>query len=336
MLATLSLPIPEKGGAMPDFLDEVKWELDWLLTTQADDGRCRSRSRRPRSRTSSCRSRTDRGATTPAPAGGDRRLRGGAGAGLANLPPFDAALADTYLEKARAAWAYVKMHNASVKPDLSMFSTGGYDANQFGPRQSRLGGGGAVGDDRRGGVPDGVRDIDGAADHPGQLRLRQRPPLGTFTYLLSMRTGRDQTQVDTLTASAIASANALAARADAAAFGRAINGYWWGSNGAVARTSMNLFIGGLLSPADAGRFQDAIAMQLDHLLGRNIYDRTQVTGIGYHPPIRPHHRPSVSDTTANPWPGLLVGGAQPERHAAGRTPPTTPRSTRSRSTGTPR
>ena len=35
------LPIPESGGAVPDFLAEVKWELDWLLTMQyaADDGR---------------------------------------------------------------------------------------------------------------------------------------------------------------------------------------------------------------------------------------------------------------------------------------------------------
>ena len=38
MLSTLTLPIPEKGGTIPDFLDEVKWELDWLLTTQVDDG----------------------------------------------------------------------------------------------------------------------------------------------------------------------------------------------------------------------------------------------------------------------------------------------------------
>ena len=36
-------------------------------------------------------------------------------------------------------------------------------------------------------------------------------------------------------------------------------------------------------------------MQLDHLLGRNIYDRTQVTGVGYTRPCRPHHRPSASD-----------------------------------------
>src|SRR5207245_706141 len=40
-LITLTLPIPESGGAVPDFLAEVKWELDWLLSMQygAGDGR---------------------------------------------------------------------------------------------------------------------------------------------------------------------------------------------------------------------------------------------------------------------------------------------------------
>src|SRR5437762_7839696 len=38
-LSTLSITaIPEHGGALPDFLAEVKWELDWLATTQGDDG----------------------------------------------------------------------------------------------------------------------------------------------------------------------------------------------------------------------------------------------------------------------------------------------------------
>jgi endoglucanase len=110
----------------------------------------------------------------------------------------------------------------------------------------------------------------------------------------------------------LASAERLTMLADTAAFGRAIPNYWWGSNGAIARTAMNLWTAGVLSPADAPRYSDAIAMQLDHLLGRNIYDRTQVTGVGYHPPVDPHHRPSQSDTTSSPWPGLLVGGANPD------------------------
>ena len=32
------LQIPESGGRLPDFLAEVKWEMDWVLTMQADDG----------------------------------------------------------------------------------------------------------------------------------------------------------------------------------------------------------------------------------------------------------------------------------------------------------
>src|SRR5206468_103253 len=33
-LGRLVLPIPESGGPIPDFLAEVKWELDWLLKMQ--------------------------------------------------------------------------------------------------------------------------------------------------------------------------------------------------------------------------------------------------------------------------------------------------------------
>src|SRR5262249_15158440 len=37
-IQAVPLAIPEHGGPLPDFLAEVKWELDWLLTTQLDDG----------------------------------------------------------------------------------------------------------------------------------------------------------------------------------------------------------------------------------------------------------------------------------------------------------
>jgi hypothetical protein len=38
-LAPLTFDIPESGNQTPDFLDEVRWELDWLLKMQAADGR---------------------------------------------------------------------------------------------------------------------------------------------------------------------------------------------------------------------------------------------------------------------------------------------------------
>src|SRR5262249_18473921 len=55
-------------------------------------------------------------------------------------------------------------------------------------------------------------------------------------------------------------------------------------------------------------FLDAAVRQVDHLLGRNYYGRSQVTGLGYKPPQHPHHRPSVAQGRV--WPGLLVGGSQ--------------------------
>src|SRR5436190_1300253 len=38
-LQNLSLPfIPEHGGKLPDYLSEVKWELDWMLKMPYADG----------------------------------------------------------------------------------------------------------------------------------------------------------------------------------------------------------------------------------------------------------------------------------------------------------
>ena len=79
-----------------------------------------------------------------------------------------------------------------------------------------------------------------------------------------------------------------------------------------------------------------------YLLGRNSYDRSQVTMVGYHPPEQPapsgRRRPTAS---SDPWPGLLVGGANSTSsddaavgHQLDDTRAPT-RSTRSPSTGSP-
>ena len=37
-LAKLKLDIPESGNAVPDVLDEIRWNLDWMLSLQDEDG----------------------------------------------------------------------------------------------------------------------------------------------------------------------------------------------------------------------------------------------------------------------------------------------------------
>ena len=38
MLHSLSLNIPESGGKTPDYLAEVRWNLEWMLQLQDTDG----------------------------------------------------------------------------------------------------------------------------------------------------------------------------------------------------------------------------------------------------------------------------------------------------------
>ena len=49
----------------------------------------------------------------------------------------------------------------------------------------------------------------------------------------------------------------------------------------------------------------------DYLLGRNATGYCFVTGFGDYSPMHPHHRPSAADGIVAPFPGMLVGGPNP-------------------------
>jgi endoglucanase len=308
-LSALSLPaIPEHNGPIPDFLDEVKWELDWLLTTQHDDGGVSHK----------VTALDFEGVVMPERDGATRYYTPVGTAATGDLvavmaqaariyKPYDEAAAAKYLAAARLGYTFLATATGPAVPDTSeTFGTGGY--GQSTDASNRLwaaaelwettGEAAFLADlETRIGVP----SVDANFDWGNPTNL------GLFTYLLSQQPGRDPTKLAGLSTAATTVADSLITTARASGFGRAISGYWWGSNGAVARTAMNLWVAYQLS-GDT-KYVDAIAMQLDHLLGRNIYDRTQVTGVGYHPPEQPHHRPSAADGPSPAWPGLLVGGA---------------------------
>ena len=320
-VSTLSLPIPEHGGALPDFLAEVKWELDWLLTMPAPDGSGGI----PHKLTAlkfegfvmpeadaSTRFFTEIGTAATA----DFIAVTAKAARL--YQPFDSAYADKLLAAARLSYAFLQ---ADVCPDLAnpgktktcpvvpaspQFSTGGYgDSND--------------GDERIWAAAE-LWETTGEdaflADFESRTGKLQSPVassfdwqnvgnLGMFTYLLSKRDGRDPTVVASLQSSLMKTAEALVALATTNSYGRPMS-YFWGANGAVARTAMNLATANALAPDP--RYVNAIVAGLDHLLGRNHYDRSQITMVGNNPPVHPHHRPSDADGIDDPWPGLLVGG----------------------------
>ena len=308
VMESLLLPIPEQGGAIPDLLDEARWEIAWLLSTQFPDGTA----------THKVTALNFEGMISPT-ADTEARFYSPTGtAATADLAaimamaariyePYDRPFSEACLGAAERSYAYLQGHPEDQQPDLSAFRTGSYQTQDT---DDRLWAAAEMWETT--GSPDALADFERRASNAGILPewdWSNLQNLGYFTYLLSARPDRKPDLVNRLESSAIAVADRIAAAADAHGYGRGLGGgYYWGINGTVARATMNLQVAQRLSPQS--RYLDAAVQQLGHLFGRNYYGRSFVTGVGHYPANNPHHRPSVA--SKNIWPGLLIGGPWPK------------------------
>ncbi|MEO7835861.1 MAG: glycoside hydrolase family 9 protein, partial [Ginsengibacter sp.] len=99
------------------------------------------------------------------------------------------------------------------------------------------------------------------------------------------------------------------ANAFATVMGQSVRDFDWGGNANAANQGILLLRAYLLSGDK--KYVDCALTNLDYLLGRNATGYCFVTGIGSKSPMHPHHRQSVADGVTDPVPGLLVGGPNP-------------------------
>ena len=85
--------------------------------------------------------------------------------------------------------------------------------------------------------------------------------------------------------------------------------FGWGSNSNAANQGILLIKAYKLSGNK--KYLNAALANLDYLLGRNGTGYCYLTGFGSKPTMHPHHRPSVADGIVDPVPGLLAGGPNP-------------------------
>lgn len=83
----------------------------------------------------------------------------------------------------------------------------------------------------------------------------------------------------------------------------------WGSSSVAANQGMALILAYQLSHEQ--KYLDYAIANMDYLLGRNGAGYCYLTGFGHKPVMHPHHRPSVADGIEEPVPGLLSGGPNP-------------------------
>lgn len=83
----------------------------------------------------------------------------------------------------------------------------------------------------------------------------------------------------------------------------------WGSNAVALNKAMVLIYANRLEKNKD--YEPAARSLLDYIFGRNPTGYSFVTGVGTQTPVDIHHRPSYADDVKDPVPGFLAGGPQP-------------------------
>ncbi|MGA7158176.1 MAG: glycoside hydrolase family 9 protein, partial [Acidobacteriaceae bacterium] len=322
-LRNLHLDIPESGRInedsgkpLPDFLAEIKWNLDWMLSMQdpTDGGVWHKQTSlhfcafiMPQDDTLISEV-IGTGAAPYKSTCATADLASVAAIAARCYAPFDPAYAARCLTAARRAWARCVQHPSVTFTNPPTVSTGAYSdphcsdellwcsAELF--RSTR--------------EPQyETAVLEAITPHLPTLKIGipswgDVASLGLWSYAFATSKSNPANQaIQQATQTAAAE---LISRTQQNGYGNslALTDYHWGSNSNAANQSLLLLIANHFHPNPAAR--NAALANLHYLLGRNCFGVSWVTQLGRRPFQHPHHRPSAADGIAAPWPGLLSGG----------------------------
>jgi endoglucanase len=325
-IANLKLNIPETGNATPDLLNEVRWNLEWMLKMQDDDGGVWHKQASERF-PGFVMPEDDHLVSFVIGTGSAPYKSTCATADLAAVAaiasrvyePFDQKFAVTNLSAARHAWAWTERY-----PNVTFRNPPGVSTGEYGD--------GDCGDERlwaaaelwrTTGDPvynryflDNYKNYLPTLAHPDPESWRVVAPMGLWAYAMAMRAGTDPHAVAEIRQQALAAARGIVDRTRRNPYRVSLvtEDYVWGSNGQVGNYGVQLLVANALSPDPA--FVEIARENLHYLLGRNTFSLSWVTQVGANPYRHPHHRPSGAGKNPDSWPGLLSGGPNAARQDA--------------------
>lgn len=310
-LKNVSLNIPESKSKTPDILEEVRWNLDWMLTMQDSDGGVYHKLTTERFcgfvlPSEDIAKRYVVMKTTPATFDFAAVM-----AQAARIyKPFDAAFSAKALKAAEKAfdWAIKNPMVLFKQPDG--MNTGAYHSNDE-----------TVKDEKAWATTELYITTKKKlyADIIDSISFDSHGPWwGNVNFLAVYRLSNSKNGFKKeITKNALDSlielANFFKNASEKSAYALPIAewNFVWGSNSAIANNGIVLLHAYYITKDKS--YLAAAQRALDYLLGANPLDISFVTGYGNRTPMFPHHRPSESDAIVEPVPGMLVGGP----HAGG-------------------
>ncbi|MFZ9982826.1 MAG: glycoside hydrolase family 9 protein [Cyclobacteriaceae bacterium] len=322
----LNLNIPESGNGLADILDEVLYNLRWMLTMQdpADGGVYHK-----------CTNALFDGMVMPGATGETRYVVQKSTAAALDftavmaqaarvLKPFSKqlpGLSDSCSRAAIKSWAWSLKNpdvvydqekmNKSFKPEIM---TGAYGDGQF--------------DDERFWAS---AELFSTTRDPIYLnvlntmdQIQFEVPswdkvamLGVYTFLRSSTyiPASHQASIDKMKEIILSLADRYVSYSQQSAFGVPMGmekkDFVWGSNSNAANQGILLMYA--FRYTGERKYMEAALSNADYLLGRNATGYCFVTGFGSRSPMHPHHRQSIADGVTEPVPGFLAGGPNPFR-----------------------
>jgi endoglucanase len=301
--------IPESDNSVPDLLDEILWNLEWMLKMQdPHDGGVYHK----------LTTKSFAGMVMPADTNEARYVVQKGTAAALNfaavmavasrvLADYEAQFlgrSDQMLKAAEYAWQWARQNPdlPYVQPDD--ISTGGYGDDEFSDEFAWAAAELYIttGDEAYYAALDPEETGNAVPSWSQSLGLawmslaHHRDNL-TAVADKGLIADKVVSLADTILAVAQISANGVS---------MAPEDFVWGSNGVAMNRAMMLLQAHKLT--DQRVYLNAAQSLLDYVLGRNPTDYSFVTGFGVRPPMYIHHRPSEADEVVAPVPGFLVGG----------------------------
>jgi endoglucanase len=314
----IKLNIPESGNGTPDILNETRWNLEWMLKMQDDDGGAWHKQTSERF-AGFVMPEDDHAPSEVIGTGQVPYKSTCATADLAAVAamaarlyqPFDAKFAGKNLEAARKAWSWTEKNPNVIFKNPQGVNTGEYGDHDCSDERLwaagelwRTTGEATYGDYFVKNYP----DFRPSLDKPSPEGWGNVANLGLWTYAFSKHTGVDATVVADIRKRTAAAAKAIVEQTKKNPYlvSMTTKDYVWGSNGVAANYGMELLVANALVPDPS--FVESARDNLHYLLGRNAFSISWVTQVGANPYHHPHHRPSGADKNPEPWPGMLSGG----------------------------
>jgi len=306
-----SILFPERDNNINDLLDELRYELDWVLTMQDRDGGVFHK----------LTTLTFQAFVMPDSVKADRYVIGKstdaalAFAGMCAQAArvyndVDPEFAATCLKASERAWAWAEKNPNRVFENPEDVNTGPYADNDFEDQFFYA----------------AAQLYCTTGDEIYYSYLKHHDILFTFqpgenwrNYLVNLAYYYMATLPNDFTdrerrayaSRIVEKADELVEQLEANPYRQPLEHFEWGSNSDVLDLSMLFSVAHYLTAEQ--KYLNASMQTTDYIFGKNALGYSFVTGFGSRTPMNLHHRPSAADGVEAPIPGFLSGGPNKDR-----------------------